>query len=390
MCDTQVLRQDGVSWLAKNSDREPAEPQLWRYYPAVSCDTARTVRTTYLDIPQRSVRHAVLLSQPSWMWGGEMGVNQHGVAIGNEAVFTKLTRRHGEALLGMDLLRLGLERGASAREALAVITEHLERFGQAGAAGYRNKQFRYDSSFLIADPQECWVLETAGQLWAAKRVERWAISNALTLGHEFDLCSADLPQQARAAGCWNGRGDFHFARAFDTRLLPWVGGAHRRRACNQARLGRADGVDWRDLFAVLREHGAAGDHWSRHNNRQVCMHAGSFWRPSQTTGSLVARLGETPQLAVTATSAPCLGLFQPLDFTSAAGSALIAREGAPVEDGFRQALRRSRDDVEAALWTGAFAALDPQYAHAWHARWGGEAQAVGLKQSRWWRRNAGL
>ena len=137
------------------------------------------------------------------------------------------------------------------------------------------------------------------------------------------------------------------------------------------------------------------------------MHAGSFWRPSQTTGSLVARLGAAPQLAVTATSAPCLGLFQPLDFASAAGSALIAREDAPVEDGlwwrfeavhrralvdsgFRQALRRSRDEVEAALWSGAFAGLDPQYAQAWHARWGGEAQAVGLKQSRWWRRNAGL
>ena len=70
------------------------------------------------------------------------------------------------------------------------------------------------------------------------------------------------------------------------------------------------------------------------------------------------------------------------------------RGGTPAGAGrflsFRQALRRSRDEVEAALWSGAFAALDPQYAHAWHARWGGEAQAVGLKQSRWWRRNAGL
>ena len=137
------------------------------------------------------------------------------------------------------------------------------------------------------------------------------------------------------------------------------------------------------------------------------MHAGSFWRHSQTTGSLVARLGEAPQLAVTATSAPCLGLFQPLDFASVAGSALITPEGAPVEGslwwrfeaahrralvdpGFRQALRRSRDEVEAALWSGAFAALDPQYALAWHARWSGEAQSGSLALPRWWRRNARL
>lgn len=49
--------------------------------------------------------HAVILSRPSWLWGAEMGANEHGVCIGNEAVWTKEPVGEGEALLGMDLLR---------------------------------------------------------------------------------------------------------------------------------------------------------------------------------------------------------------------------------------------------------------------------------------------
>ena len=414
MCDTLVLRQQGVTWLAKNSDREAAEPQRLIRLPAVQGDHQPMVRATYIDLPQTADRYAVILSRPSWIWGAEMGVNERGLAIGNEAVFTKLTAKRGEALLGMDMLRLALERAASAREGIAVITEHLERFGQAGAGGYRDKHFRYDSSFLLADASEAWVLETAGKLWAAKRVEKWAISNALSLGHDFDLSSHDLAGEARRTGCWDGRGDFHFARAFDTRVLPWIGGAHQRRALNLQFLESCPvSAGWVELMAALRSHGAKQNDFGRHDNRQVCMHAGSFWRPSQTTASLIARLDDQPpQMLATGTSAPCMSLFQPLSFDPQSGADVLSDSTQPVEQSlwwrfeevhrralfdpsFRQELHASRDQLETQLlelWQAASPdwALMQQLAQSWHQHWRQRAISGPAALNRWWRRNARL
>ena len=58
--------------------------------------------------------NAVLLGKPYWIWGAEMGANAHGVVIGNEAVFTRVPHEKQPGLIGMDLLRLGLERADTA------------------------------------------------------------------------------------------------------------------------------------------------------------------------------------------------------------------------------------------------------------------------------------
>ena len=51
------------------------------------------MRCQYVTVPQARHTYRVLGSQPFWLWGFEHGVNERGVAIGNEAIWTKAPRQ---------------------------------------------------------------------------------------------------------------------------------------------------------------------------------------------------------------------------------------------------------------------------------------------------------
>ena len=88
MCDTFVAladaTYDGGVIFGKNSDRPAGEVQEVVVVPAQTWKTGQTLRCTYIKIPQVSSTVAVILSKPRWMWGAEMGANQHGVVIGTK------------------------------------------------------------------------------------------------------------------------------------------------------------------------------------------------------------------------------------------------------------------------------------------------------------------
>jgi len=159
----------------------------------------------------------VILSKPNWMWGAEMGANTYGVCIGNEAVWSgSVDAETTKRLLGMDLVRLGLERGKSARDALDVITSLLEIYGQGGPCSYTMEDLTYHNSYLIADSKEAWVLETVGKYWAAEHVEVGFrnISNCLSIGTKIDLMNPSLKEEAKKLGFWDPLQEFNFSKVF--------------------------------------------------------------------------------------------------------------------------------------------------------------------------------
>jgi secernin len=321
-CDTMVAlapaTRDGVTLFAKNSDRPPRECQRIVQLPAARHDHGVSVRCQYVELEQAPATYAVIGSQPYWLWGLEHGVNEHRVAIGNETVFARESLP-AVGLTGMDLVRLGLERGRSADEALAVMTELIERHGQGGS-GHVHLDWPYHNAFLIADPRRAWVLETSSRHWAAKEVAPVAnISNGLSLGTDWTRGAPDLTTFAVAQGWWDGRAgrvDFAAAYADETGVPPNQCVERRRRAAAFLAEGRGQ-LTPGALRTVLRDHYDAG---TVHRPRpfddphffSICMPADPL---DNTTASMVAPLPSAPDrpaaIAVSLGS-PCVGAFVPV------------------------------------------------------------------------------
>jgi dipeptidase len=323
MCDTLVAlpsaTKNGNLLLAKNSDREPYEAQALLHLPPQH-HSEKFLKCTFIEIPQVTKTYECIISKPFQMWGAEMGVNEHGLVIGNEAVFTRVKiKKQNKGLTGMDLLRLALERCVNAEEAMTCITSLLEQYGQDACGGYLNKSFYYHNSFIIADKEQAWVLETAGKEWAAEKVEDIrSISNKLSI-EEPDRVSANAKSFAQRKGWWKDVTPFSFQKAYSDWFYTMMGRATARQTCTTA-FGkqRAGRLSAKDCFEVLQTHNLDDLHFkpSKANTGSVCMHSTSLLNPSNTTGSMVAEIRSSlpHTLWLTGTSHPCLSIYIPFYF----------------------------------------------------------------------------
>ncbi|MGH0029043.1 MAG: C69 family dipeptidase [Myxococcota bacterium] len=322
MCDSVVAvgsqTATGVTLFGKNSDRKRRECQpLVQHAGAWHPPDARQ-RCTHVEIPQVAETFRTLGHSPDWVWGYEHGVNEHAVAIGNHTVFSQEPVEETPGLIGMDLVRLGLERGRSAREALGVITALLEAHGQGGnalapdGAGYHN-------SFLLADAHEAWVLETSNRRWAARRTDLAACSNHFGLTDDWEIRSGDLESFAREAGWWSGDGRLDVAAAYRNPHVPPRISEGRHRAARAALAAGSGTHDLASFQRLLSDHGDGGPVWTAVDATPdeerfftVCAHSDPVhW----TTASLVAPLPEAtsaPWPVYASFGTPCTGFLLPV------------------------------------------------------------------------------
>ncbi|XP_027945597.1 secernin-2 isoform X2 [Eumetopias jubatus] len=276
--------------FAKNSDRPRDEVQEVVFVPASTHAPGSRLQCTYIEVEQVSKTHAVILSRPSWLWGAEMGANEHGVCIGNEAVWTKEPVDEGEALLGMDLLRLALERSRSALEALHVITGLLERYGQGGSCREDPAPFCYHNTFLLADRTEAW----------------------LSIGTDISAEHSELRTHALAQGWWGGQGTFDFAQVFSLTQQPVRMEAAKARfqAGQELLQQQRGGITAEVMMGILRN-----------KESGICMDSGGF----RTTASMVSILPRDPTQPcvhfLTATPDPSRSVFKPFIFGAGAAQA---------------------------------------------------------------------
>jgi secernin len=311
MCDLLLAlgpaTESGRALFGKNSDRPPTELQAIEWL-APRRD-AGPLRATYIDVaPHRGDTVGALVSRPTWMWGVEHGVNQAGVAVGNATIFTTLDPRGlPPALTGMDLVRLALERATTAGEAMHVVIDLLERYGQGGS-GYADRVHPYWSSFLIADADDGWVLETSGRAWASEQVGRTRATSNRTTIYEFDAAHR------------------HPGQPVETLVDPRWEASQRMLA--------AEPVNVADFKAHLRSH-------TGQDGYTVCMHADD---DQASTASIVVEL---PRLAHMSLGSPCRSVFVPLYVGRDIGTPLPWPRFAALRPSHRRALDELERDLVA-------------------------------------------
>jgi secernin len=312
MCDTFVALPSATATggvlLAKNADTEVNEAQHVLKLPRRRHPVGSQVRLTHLVIPQAEETHEVLLDKSFWLYGGEIGVNEYGLAIGNEAVFSTLASK-GDGVILIDLLRLMLERCRTRHEAADLVADMLKTYGQGGNCEMRGNS-HFDGSFIVADRTGAIVLETAGQEWSWREVKDFAsISNGYTIHADWTRSSLDKGDGSRSDfGALVGDKDRTFAC-----------GAPERRAASEGYLARHVGrIGLRTMADLLRCTGEEEGYHPTHGDRptRVCMHAAPYQsRLWQATGALISDTrGEDVMAWTTATSGPDVSIFKPAFF----------------------------------------------------------------------------
>jgi secernin len=308
MCDTfvalpSVTREQSVLF-AKSADCEVNEANAIVRIPGRKHLNGEAVRVTHLVIPQAEETYEVFLTKAFWTYGCEIGINEFGLAMGEEAVFTTEMTEEKDGLIGPDLMRIGLERGRNCQEAIEIMTGLLEQYGQGGSAELKGNS-HFDSSFLMSDTSEAYILETAGRKWAVKKVEQFdSISNMLGISTNWTSCSVEAAPDKT-----------HWAHAFALPEVPATLGSPDRQCVTYDMLKENAGqITAATMFNIMRHHNDGYHPATADAHRNICIHAGPqenrWW---QADGVMVTDVDEHGILIwVTGTSGNCVSIFKPV------------------------------------------------------------------------------
>ncbi len=362
-CDTMVALPnatvDGHTLFAKNSDRQSEECQPLTQTERLNHNNGESVNCDFTNIPQVDITYGHVGSRPYWCWGYEHGFNEHQVVIGNEAVRSRLPMGKEPRLTGMDLVRLGLERGKTAAESVDVITELIAKHGQGRFVG--NSEYSdYDNGFIVADPSEAYIIESAGHEWAVKpAVNTIGISNTHSIATDWMSLSNSAEETAINNGWFEPKGDrFNFRDAYMDfeKTFSGSGPSRRSRLCTFLD-SLKDAVGLQDMMKLVRDHSDGSNPGEPHRTTMpsegsVCMHHTSNTK-GNTAATLIAHLcddGSRLPIYWCSFYSPCLGIFLPT-FSEATVPSILSIGDKEMDDRspwwlFRQLEKQTRKEMD--------------------------------------------
>jgi hypothetical protein len=261
----------GRSLLGANVYTQPGESLLLDRQERRIHSPDETLTLGDIVVPQMRQSHRVVGCRRGQDWGYLFGCNEHHVALGVSQWRSKLWRPSG-GISGPDLVRLTLQRAHSARHAIDLLGEFLEKYGQRG-----------DHVFLACDGREGFVLEAAGNFWATIECHQMrAVSDCALIRQDWQRLSRGLADHVHARGWWPDDGS-------KLDFVACLGDPTHACSVDLKRWGRA-------TLALASQEGAIDPYVLRRILAEHCEHFQQL-RPStySLAGSLVAELSPDTQ-----------------------------------------------------------------------------------------------
>ncbi|HKL75779.1 MAG TPA: hypothetical protein VJ881_06900 [Halanaerobiales bacterium] len=311
MGDSLVAFGKERSYFAKNSDRDTAERQLICISEKPNEDfynnpfeekVEKYIENSFSTLEdifsEFNNNYKAVVSKPVWTWGAEMGVNEYGVSIGNQAVFSK-EEVSKKGLLGVDILRLALHNSKTAKEAVDFIIKLIENHGQGGDGGYK-RSLKYDNSFLIRDFAKAYLLESAGKHWAVKEIKEYkkAVSNAYSIKDDYDRIDKKIKSVD------------NFKNEYENKLKTYFAKGNTRKNFINDFLEDND-FYLSSIMKLLRSH-ISKENKLKRGRKAICMHSAWAVKSETTSSMIVEYFADDFIIWMTASPNPCVSLYKPL------------------------------------------------------------------------------
>jgi hypothetical protein len=357
---------DGHTLLGHNNTRPAGEPQSVVRVPGRSFAQGETVMFRDLCLPQ--VRHSfgVIAGRPSGEWGYWQGVNEPGVGAATTAIFSRVEADR-PTLTGPDLVRLILERAATALQGVDVVTDLISRHGQGRFPGCGDMDAKYrDCALLIADPREAYLLAAAGSHWAVQEVGAVrAVTNVCQVRQDWNRVSRGLADLVLRRGWWPEDGSKIDFEGTVSEGGPPASAGLRRWGHATVLLEEQNGhIDGHFLRRLLSDHyegclDEADPFEPQQRDNTLCRHAAHGGAP-ETAASMIADLapsslplspasGERGRgegvkpLAWWAFGPPCQGVYFPIVFDGDFPAEFAGEGPGAIDSVWRRMLRLNRE-----------------------------------------------
>ena len=187
------------------------------------------------------------------------GMNEYGVSLGAHGVISKESISKKRGLSFFEVNRLVMERTKNAKEAVNLIGQLVEEYGQTGMGT--------NNTYCIGGLDGCWIVEVAARNWVAKRCPDDGVlvyANQYLIETDWDLASVDLINYAKRQSWHNPDSSetFSFRRSYGKNLDTIYNTLREQRLRNllDDKIGH---ITIQDIIKVTRDH-YEGTEYSRY------------------------------------------------------------------------------------------------------------------------------